>query len=228
MSESDPAAPAGLPDPGPIDWVLSTTRTVRKRLDFDRPVPKEAVLEALRLAVQAPTGSNSQGWHWIVVQDQAKKDALAELYRKSWAVYSKSRGGAGCAAGAQLDRVRDSAGYLAENLQRAPLYVIPAIKADVPVRDLPDGALAAFFGSVIPAAWSFQLALRSRGLGSAWTTLHLFYEAEAREILGLPDNIVQVALLPVAYTLGVDFKPAQRAAPVETVTHWDSWQDTLA
>ncbi|WP_040586232.1 nitroreductase family protein [Segniliparus rugosus] len=217
---------SALPDTGPIDWVLSTTRSVRKRLDFDRPVPKEVVLAALRLAVQAPTGSNAQGWQWIVVEDQAKKDALAELYRKSWSAYAGNVDPAQIPG--QQGRVVGSAQYLAQNLQRAPLFVIPAIKADVPVRDLPDGSLAAFYGSIIPAAWSFSLALRSRGLGSVWTTLHLFHEAEARQILGIPENVVQVALLPVAYTLGTDFKPAERATPVEAITHWDSWGETLA
>ncbi|MGL6233955.1 MAG: nitroreductase family protein [Segniliparus sp.] len=223
MTQNDPSA---LPDTGPIDWALSTTRSVRKRLDFDRPVPKEVVVEALRLAVQAPTGSNAQGWQWIVVEDQAKKDAIAELYRKSWAEYAGGRNPEEIPG--QQGRVVSSAQYLADNLQRAPLFVIPTIKADVPVRDLPDGSLAAFYGSIIPAAWSFLLALRSRGLGSVWTTLHLFHEAETRQILGIPENVVQVALLPVAYTVGTDFKPAKRAVPVEAITHWDSWGSTLA
>ncbi|ADG98006.1 nitroreductase [Segniliparus rotundus DSM 44985] len=223
MTRSDSS---DLPDTGPIDWVLSTTRSVRKRLDFDRPVPKEIVLEALRLAVQAPTGSNAQGWQWVVVEDQAKKNAIAELYRTAWASYAGNAKPDEIPG--QQGRVVGSAQYLAENLQRAPLFVIPTIKADVPVRDMPDGALAGFYGSIIPAAWSFLLALRSRGLGSAWTTLHLLHEAQTRQILGIPDDFVQVALLPVAYTIGTDFKPAQRAKPVEAITHWDSWGATLA
>jgi nitroreductase len=220
-----PSDSSELPDTGPIDWVLSTTRSVRKRLDFDRPVPKEIVLEALRLAVQAPTGSNVQGWQWVVVEDQAKKDAIAELYRKAWASYAGNANPDEIPG--QQGRVVGSAQYLAENLQRAPLFVIPTIKADVPVRDLPDGAIAGFYGSIIPAAWSFLLALRSRGLGSVWTTLHLLHEAQTRKILGIPEDFAQVALFPVAYTLGTDFKPAKRAKPVEAITHWDSWGATL-
>lgn len=226
MNASGSATSSTLPETGPIDWVLSTTRAVRKRLDFDRPVPKEVLVEALRLAIQAPTTSNAQSWRWIVVEDQAKKDAIAELYRRSWAAYAGDRDPDKIPG--QLGKVVGSGQYLAENLQRAPYLVIAATTTEAPLGSLPSAGLAGLYGGILPAAWSFQLALRSRGLGSAWTTLHLVYEAEVRALLGIPENVVQTALFPVAYTIGEDFKPAKRTTPLEAVTHWDSWGNTLA
>lgn len=209
-------------DTGETDRLLSTTRSVRKRLDLDRPVPPEVILDCLRLAVQAPTGSNSQSWRWLVVTDPAKRAELARLYTEGGGGYLKS------AAARQLDdqtrRVYDSALYLCDILERVPVHVIPCIQGRVD--SAPNAAGASFYASIIPAAWSFMLALRSRGLGSAWTTLHLFKEKEAAELLGIPyDQISQIALLPVAYTVGTDFKPAARP-PVEGITYWDNWGST--
>lgn len=201
------------------DTLLSTTRSVRRRLDLDRPVEPAVLLECLRLAVQAPTGGNAQGWRWLVVDDRATISALAELY---------ARGGRGYLAGYrdveltdQTERVIDSADYLLEVLDRVPAMVIPCIKGRL-VDTAPIMA-ASFYGSVMPAVWSFQLALRSRGLGSCLTTLHLIHEAEAAELLGIPDDVTQVALLPVAYTVGTDFKPATRG-PIEHITSWNRWK----
>ncbi len=198
------------------DRLLSTTRSVRKRLDLERPVPREVVLDCLRIAQQAPTGSNSQGWRFVVVTDPSLRSGLADLYREASAEYfAGARAGTG-----QLDRVRDSAIYLRENLERVPVHVIPCIlgRAD----GVPSSVAAGFYGSILPSAWSLMLALRSRGLGSAWTTLHLGREKEAAALLGIPDEVTQVALLPVAYTLGTDFKPAKRP-PVEEIVHFDRW-----
>lgn len=207
-------------DTAETDRLLSTTRSVRKRLDLDRPVPKEVVLECLRLAVQAPTGSNAQTWRWLVVTDADKRSALARMYSEGGRAYLES------AAAREMDpqtkRVYESALYLADVLERVPVHVIPCITGRVD--NMPNVAAASVYGSVIPAAWSFMLALRSRGLGSAWTTLHLFKEKEAAELLGIPyDQVTQVALLPVAYTVGTDFKPAARPA-VESITYWNGWE----
>jgi nitroreductase len=199
------------------DEVLSTTRSVRKRLDLERPVEPGIILECLRLAVQAPTASNTQRWRWVVVTDPAKRVGLAELYREAGGAYL--RAAAGRSEG-QDARVYDSATYLAENLERVPVHVIPCLQGRVDGAD--NAGSAGFYGSIIPAAWSFMLALRSRGLGSAWTTIHLGREKEAAALLGIPDDVTQVALLPVAYTLGTDFKPAVRP-PVEDITYWDTW-----
>jgi nitroreductase len=200
------------------DYLLSTTRAVRRRLDFDRPVPREVILDCLRLAQQAPTGSNSQTWRWLVVTDETKRAGLAEIYRDASAEYFAASGGE---VDDQTARVRSSALYLRDNLHRVPVHAIPLIKGRV--ERVSTEQLAGFFGSILPSAWSFLLALRSRGLGSSWTTLHLLQAQRAAELLGIPEGYTQVALLPVAYTIGDDFKPAQRP-PVEDIVHWDGWE----
>jgi nitroreductase len=209
-----------------VDELLTTTRAVRKRLDFDRPVPPEVIEECLELALQAPTGGNRQIWRWVVVTDQDKKVALAELYRKAYFAYRKGREGEFDSMpedlAAQTRRVIDSATFLAENLERAPLYVIPC-GVGRPGADAPAYAWSSVMGSILPAVWSFQLALRSRGLGSALTTLHAVYEQDAAQILGIPDDVVQTSLLPVAYTKGTDFRPAKRR-PAREITYWNTWK----
>jgi nitroreductase len=203
------------------DHLLSTTRAVRKRLDLERPVEREVLLECLRLAVQAPTAGNGQGWHWMVVTDAAKRTRLKELYDGTARPYLESQ-----AAGAddpQTRRVYQSAVHLLEILDRIPVHVIPCIEGRLTSAD--NFGAASMYGSILPAVWSFMLALRSRGLGSAWTTLHLAHEAEAAELLGIPEGMSQVALIPVAYFTGDDFKPAVRP-PVEGITYWDTWGAT--
>lgn len=203
------------------DDLLTTTRSVRKRLDLERPVPLEVVREALEVALQAPSGSNAQTWHWIVVTDPEKKRSIADLYARSFAAYRAAgrRSYADPEREAVQDRVSSSADYLAEHLAEVPVLVIGAIHAGP---HLPEGNQAGLWGSLLPAAWSLQLALRARGLGSAWTTLHLAYERQVAELLGIPDTVRQGVLLPVAYTLGTDFRPAHRA-PLDEVLHIDGW-----
>jgi len=207
-----------------LDELLTTTRSVRKRLDFDKPVPREIVMECLELALQAPTGSNAQGWQFVFVDDPEKKKALADIYRAAANPYldlpAPERGDV---RDQQIDAVLSSAKYLNENLEKAPVLMIPCLEGR------PDGApagmSASYWGSLLPAAWSFMLALRSRGLGSAWTTLHLIGDGEKRaaEILGIPfDNYAQGGLFPIAYTKGTDFKPAKRL-PAEQLSHWNTW-----
>ena len=208
------------------DEVLKTTRSVRKRLDFDKPVDRAIVEECLEIALQAPTGSNSQGWHWIIVEDAAKKKALADIYRKNWDLYANMPGrefAAGDSRGERMPLVRDSAGYLAENFEKAPMLMIPCI--DGRLDNLPAFAGAGAWGSLLPAVWSFMLALRERAMGSAWTTIHLMNdgEKEAADLLGIPfDKVTQGGLFPIAYTIGTDFKPAKRE-PLSKVLHWDKW-----
>ena len=206
-------------DTAVTDELLATTRAVRKRLDFSRAVPREIINECLELAVQAPTGSNSQTWRWVVVDDVDKRAALAALYRKGAEGYLSTA--AEQATTGQTKRVFDSAMYLMDNLEKAPVHVIPCVKGRPP-EGSPTIALGGLFGSIFPAVWSFQLALRSRGLGSTLTTLHVIHERETAELLGIPDDVMQVALLPVAYTLGTDFKRASRP-PVANITHWNQW-----
>jgi nitroreductase len=204
------------------DELLATTRAVRKRLDLTREVPRDVIEECLEIAVQAPTGSNSQGWRWMIVDDAAKRQALAELYRRGGEDYlTAASAEAEKGSDRQTTRVFSSAMYLMEHLHQVPVHFIPCIQGR-PKADTDPIELAGFFGSIWPAVWSFQLALRARGLGSTPTTLHLSYEKEAAEILGIPDDIMQVGLLPVAYTIGTDFKRAARA-PVAEIMHWNKW-----
>jgi nitroreductase len=208
-----------------VDEVLTTTRSVRKRLDFDKPVSHEVLMECLDLALQAPTGSNSQGWQWVFVEDAEKKKAIADVYLANARAYLSSAApeyAEGDTRGEQMGRVRDSASYLAEHMHEAPVLLIPCLlgRAD----QSPLGGVS-FWASLFPAVWSFCLALRSRGLGSCWTTLHLLNDGErtVADILGIPyDEYSQGGLFPIAYTKGTDFRPAKRL-PAEQLTHWDSW-----
>ncbi len=210
------------------DQVLATTRSVRKRLDFSRPVAPELIEECLEIALQAPTGSNAQGWHWLVVTDPEKKRAIQQLYQKAFRLYAADDSRRPQYAdddprAAQQPRVYDSASYLADHLHEAPVWVVPCVegrveKAGVVVQ-------ASVYGSILPAVWSLMLALRARGLGSAWTTLHLAYEREVAGILGVPDGVTQAALLPVAYYTGDGFRRARRL-PARGLTYWDAWGAT--
>jgi nitroreductase len=208
-----------------VDHLLTTTRSVRKRLDFSRPVPPALVQECIDIALQAPTGSNAQGWSFVVVTDAAKRKALADLYRQAFQFYVENPDFRATyeptdLRAKQMPRILDSATYLAEHLHEAPVHVIPCIQGRVEQAGVV--GQASVYGSILPAAWSFMLAARSRGLGSAWTTLHLIFEKDAAKLLGIPDDVTQTALLPVAYFTGKDFKPANRVDP-RSVTHWDAW-----
>ena len=209
------------------DELLSTTRTVRRRLDFDRPVERRLLEECLRLAQQAPSASNSQMAHFVVVTDPVKKIALADLWRRgrvayaqlpfSWRHYQY----ADPDHAATIPAMGRSVEHLADHLHRAPAMVIPCVtvrtdSADVLVQSL-------IWGAVLPAAWSFCLAARERGLGTCWTTIHVAHEKEAADVLGIPySEVMHTALIPVAHTIGTDFKPARRL-PLERIVHWDAW-----
>lgn len=209
------------------DELLTTTRTVRKRLDLARPVEPEILKECLETALQAPSGSNRQDWHFLIVRDEGRRLALAELYRRSYQHYLASPGAVNklFADDSQRyltqQRIMSSTTYLVEHIHEVPVHLIPCVNGRM--EGLSSGDQASRWASILPATWSFMLAARARGLGAAWTTFHLDYEEEAAEILGIPyQQITQAALLPVAYTLGTNFKPAPRAS-VEKVIHWDQW-----
>ncbi|UQS22671.1 nitroreductase family protein [Amycolatopsis thermalba] len=199
----------------PIDEVLTTTRAVRRRLRFDRPVAPEVIRECLEVAVQAPSGGNRQPWRWIVVRDAEQRARIAEVYRRCFAEYVAELGDPG------PSRDLDSARFLADNLHRVPVLVLPCLVAS----RLPEGSQAGLWGSLLPAAWSYLLAARARGLGTVWTTCHLRREAEVAEILGLPPGIRQGALIPTAYHDGGPFRPARRA-PLADVLVVDRWRRT--
>lgn len=208
-----------------VDHLLTTTRAVRRKLDLERPVQLGVVMECLRIAVQAPTAGATQTWRWLVVQDQETRSALGALFREVGNAYLCRRVEA---AGAQADspafkRAIASAQHLVDVVDRVPVFVIPCLLGR------PQGgndALAVFYGGIFPAIWNFQLALRSRGLGTTLTTYHLEREAEAAAILGIPDDVTQVALLPIAYSTADTFRPGPRQ-PVEDLTYLDRWNRLL-
>jgi nitroreductase len=202
------------------DELLSTTRAVRKRLDLNRPVEREVLEECLRLAQQAPTASYAQDWHFVVVTDAERRAALGELWR-GVAVRYLERRAAAAAADPRIARLGDAVRHLAERIHQVPVHVIPCLEGRTD--GAPGAAQASRWASIIPAAWSFMLAARARGLGTAWTTFHLRHERAAAGILGIPyDKVTQAALIPVAYTIGTDFRPAPRK-PLDTMVHWDRW-----
>lgn len=218
------------------DRLLTTTRSVRKRLDLDKPVEKEVILECLRIALQAPTGSNAQRWRWVVVTDPDKRKTIGELYRRAIDPYhdimeSLAKGSA------QTEKVASSSRYLADNIERVPVLVVPChlgfhgemgklLDSLGYPHEVSDNLTASgFYGSIWPAVWSFMLALRSRSLASALTTMHLALEREVGEVLGIPDTVSQIGIIPVAYYTGETFRVAKRR-PAEEITYWDEWKNT--
>jgi nitroreductase len=204
------------------DRLLSTTRAVRRRLDLARPVPRQVILDCIRLSQQAPTGSNAQTWRWLVVTEPALRKEIARIYREGGAQYLEMARARAAEGDPQTRRVYDSAFWLLDHLADVPVHAIPCVIGRPPA-SAPVVAHASVYGSIFPAVWSFQLALRSRGLGSVLTTLHLFREEEVAKLLQVPPDVAQVGLLPVAYTKGTDFKPAARPGP-ETITSWNRWE----
>lgn len=210
------------------DQVLTTTRAVRRRLDFDRPLGLEVIRECLDIALQAPSGSNSQAWQFMLVTDSDKISAIAEIYRRAFGDYATgpsrptSLHGDDPTMQSTQQRVLDSASYLAENLHRVPAMLIPVMPYRFDAPEMPAFRVPGMFGSIIPAVWSFMLAARERAVGTCWTTLHLEYESEVADLLGIPPGHTQVAMIPMAYTLGTEFKAAPRK-PVENALHVNQW-----
>ena len=207
------------------DELLTTTRAVRRRLDLTRPVPLDLVRECLEIALQAPSASNRQSWHWVVVTDPDTRAAVGEIYRQQFDAYEQSRGFAGRLFADRpgradvQQRVGSSARWLGDHMGEVPVLVLPCLRSDGPFQAVNQAGL---WGSLLPAAWSYCLAARARGLGTAWTSLHLAREAEVAEILGIPDDVHQGALLPTAFYTGETFRPAARE-PLDAVLHVDGW-----
>lgn len=209
--------------------LLTTTRAVRKRLDFDLPVDDDDIRDCVRIAMQSPSGSNNMTMQFVVVKDAEKRAQIGEIYRQCYEIYKTMDG---IYVGsidketpdeqAQQDRVASSADYLGDNMGKAPALVI-ACTASGRVDGQPGLVAASAMGNVLPAMWSFMLAARARGLGTAWTTVALMMEQEVANVVGIPfDEVQQVCLSPVAHTKGTDFKAAMRPDP-DTIIHWDSW-----
>ena len=180
----------------------------------------------MTIALQAPSGSNRQAWQWLVIDDPAQRAAVGAVYKRACDAYRRRRGRPGGCSPTTLGAARysggctDSVAHLAEHMGDVPVLVIPCLRVNS--GRLPEGNQADLWGSILPAAWSFMLAARSRGLGTAWTTLHLEYEEEVADILSLPPGVFQAALIPVAYHLGDGFRPAPRE-PLADVLHYDRW-----
>lgn len=210
------------------DELLSTTRAVRKRLDFDREVPDSVVRECVELAMQSPSGSNNMTMQFVVVRDPAKRAALGEIYRQCYGIYRQMDGvyirsidKGEDTANAQQQRSADSADFLGEHMGEAPVLIIPCTYGRID--NVPAMMGASMSANVMPAMWSFMLAARARGLGTCWTTVHLMMEQAAAEVLGIPfDQVQQVCMSPLAFTKGTDFKPAARP-PADSIIHWDGW-----
>jgi nitroreductase len=209
------------------DDVLNTTRAVRKRLNFTRPVDDDVIRECVATAMQAPSGSNVMTMQFVVVKDPDARRAIGDIYAQCWDIYRSLPVFAGAidkdgdAERAQQERVVDSATYLAEHLGEAPVIVIGCTAGRV------DGApammAASAMGNILPGMWSFMLAARARGLGTAWTTISLMMEQQVADVVGIPfDSVQQACVTPLAYTIGTDFKRAMRPDP-DTIIHWDTW-----
>lgn len=199
------------------DALLTTTRAVRRRLDVSRPVPRDLIVECVRIAQQAPTGGNTQNWRWVIVDDPDKRKAVAEACRPAADVMQQFGEAAAARGEPQNQRIYHDARDLALRLHEIPALVIPCLEG----RPFP-GAEAPYYASIYPAVWSFQLAARARGLGSVLTTFHMRNEPALASALGMPESITPHALLPLAYTIGDDFKPAKRPPP-ESIMYWNGW-----
>lgn len=206
------------------DELLSTTRSIRKKLDLDRPVDPTLIDECIEVSLQAPTGSNLQGWRWLVVTDPDLRAGLADIYRRASKDYFAMQ--AEALQGheeSQNGRVYTSAQYLVDVLDRVPVHVIPCIRGKL----TDDGfANASMYGSVMPAVWSFMLAARARNLGTVLTTLHLKLAGEAAELLGIPDKFLQMGLIPVAHTDPAVFKAVERV-PLDQVRFLNNWTSNI-
>ncbi|MFC5835436.1 nitroreductase family protein [Nonomuraea insulae] len=237
----------GAFDVGEADRLLTTTRSVRRRLDLDREVPRELIEEALEVAVQAPTANNHQNWRWVVVTDVAIKARIGELTAYSWRHHRNAMMGAGRRRHeAQARRMDESVARFTENVGRIPVLVLPCVISRPPdiravdeewqrrVASAPEGNLirevrlgpmraSVYYGSIYPAIWSFQLALRGRGLGSSINCMHLPFERQIGELLGIPSGVTQICMVGVGYTLGGDFHPAKRR-PAKERTYWERWE----
>ena len=210
------------------DELLKTTRSVRKRLDLSRPVPMSVIDQCMDLAIQAPTSTYGENWRFMIITDPDKKKAISKWYKKGHDLFeirqNRSKEEPNDVRSAK-DRVLSSINYLAENLQDIPALMIPCILGRLDAEQVAYNVQyqATMYASIIPAVWNFMLAARARGLGTCWTTLHLPFEREVGNIVGIPvEEVTQIAMIPVAYTLGTEFKAAPRR-PLHEVMRLNRW-----
>jgi nitroreductase len=211
-------------DIGTVDHLLTTTRSVRKRLDLVRPVGPETIQRCLDIAIQAPAGGNLARYHFLVVTDPVRRSKLAELYKRALnESYIPRRSRVQAPFPESESGFFEGITYLGEHLAEVPAHIIPCF--DGRVENNGTFWQASMYGCILPATWSLMLALRARGVGSSFTTLHLMFEKEAAALLRIPDTVTQAGLIPVAYFTGADFKPAKRV-PAQERTYWDAWGET--
>jgi nitroreductase len=210
-----------IPDLASVDLALTTTRSVRRRIDWDRPIPREVIEQCIDIATQAPTGLDLEAWRFLVITEPERKRRMAELYRRAFDELGNLRAEYARRTGSEPPKLRKAPRDLADRLHEMPALIL------VCSLGRPDESVArqvGFYGSVLPAAWSLMVALRARGLGSTWTSLHLMNERETAELLGIPDEVTQTVLLPVGYMRDAVLAPAPRK-PAREVTFWEQWGD---
>lgn len=208
-----------IPDLDSVDIALTTTRSVRRRIDWERPVERHVIERCIDIATQAPTGIDAQAWRFLVITDPERKRGMADLYRRAYAQMSEVRAEYARKTGTEPPALRKVHQDLADRLHEMPVLIL------VCMQGRPDEGLArqvGFYGSILPAAWSLMVALRARGLGSTWTSLHLMKERESADLLGIPADVTQTVLLPVGYTLDAVLAPAPRKGAAD-VTFWNEW-----
>ncbi len=207
MIEVDDEAPGFV---RAVDWALGTTRSVRRKIDWERPVERHLIEECIEVAVQAPTGMDAEAWRFLVLDEPEPKQAVAELYRRAMERFAAVR----------PDGPKSTAQQLAARLEDLPALILVCSEGQ-PFADS-NAMRVAFYASVLPAAWSLMVALRARRIGSTWTTLLLAHEQEAARALGIPDGVTQTVLLPVGHMDGARLRPAARR-PAREVTYWNAW-----
>ena len=212
-----------IPDLASVDLALTTTRSIRRRIDWDRPVPRAVIERCIDIATQAPTGLDLEAWRFLVVTDDERKQRLAEIYRSAFDELGRLRAEHAERSGQEPPVVRPVLRELADRLHEMPALIL------VCMLGRPDDSVArqvGFYGSILPAAWSLMVALRARGIGATWTSLHLIHAHRTAELLGIPEGVTQTVLLPVGYMRDAKLRPAARKSARE-VTYWEQW-GTLA
>jgi nitroreductase len=185
---------------------------VRRNLDFDRPLERSLLLECIDVATQAPTGIGGENWRFLIVQDAKPKAALAELYSQILNNLATER---------DMD-LKPTHKALMARLHEIPAMIFVLTDGPPPLDQV--STQVAYYGSILPAAWSLMLALRARRIGTTWTTLLSSRQEEVGEILGIPSDITQTVMMPAAHMKGARLKPAARL-PADQVTYWNRWQE---
>lgn len=202
--------------------VVHTQRSIR-RFKPD-PVPDEAIWQMIDAAIRAPSGSNTQPWAWLIVRDDAKRQAIAEAVRAAMGDPSEGRREA---EGFDPVRRRMRLASIAfrEDVAAAPCLVIPCLVA--PTSPTSDVNSLYAGSSIYGAVQNMMLAARALGLGTVLTTFNVAIDDTIRKQFGLPEDAKPVAVIPLGYPDGQSFGPTTRR-PAESVTYWDGWGQTKA